>query len=215
MNKNMTEIADIKTSWLKKPVNLLVIGLFVGALTILGLRVLLVQDHHTHYHANFVLYINGQRDEFKNPLDYEEIQSCSVQDENNPRHRVHMHQPENDAVHIHADGVTWGNFFNNLGITLGSSLIKTDQGLFVDGENDKKLTFILNGQEVDSVANKHINSEDTLLVSYGDPKDAKSQYDQIHHTAAEHNTKPDPASCSGSEQLSFGDRIKRALDFSR
>jgi hypothetical protein len=198
-----------------KPINLLLIGLFVGAFTILGLRVLLARDHATHYHANFALYINGERDKFDNFTFYEEVQSCSSEDHSNPKHRVHMHNQENDTVHVHADGVTWGHFFANLGYGLLNDAVKTDKGVFVDKADGKKLSFILNGEKVSSVANRPIASEDVLLVDYGDGASVQNHFDGINKSAAEHNHKPDPASCSGSTGLSFGDRVKQALDFSR
>jgi hypothetical protein len=201
-------------NWMYKPINLMLAGLFIGAFTILGLRVLLAKDHATHYHANFALYINGERDKFENFTFYEEVQSCSSEDHSNPKHRVHMHNRENDTVHVHDDGVTWGHFFANLGYGLLNDAVKNDDGVFVDGAEGKKLTFILNGEAVDSVANRPIASEDVLLVDYGDGSEVQSRFDGISKSAGEHNHKPDPASCSGAAGLSFGDRIKQALDFS-
>ncbi len=191
------------------------IGLMLGLLIFVGLRVVLVQDHHTHYHANFALYVNGQRDEFKNFTFYEEVQSCASDDKNNPKTRAHMHNQVNNVVHVHDDNVTWGAFFANLDYALFDYGIRTHEGLFVDGdgEHDKALTFILNGEEIDSVANRVIQSEDTLLIDYGEPNKVQDRYKQIEHTAHEANVKPDPASCSGSHQLTFKDRLKKAIDF--
>lgn len=196
-----------------KPINLLLVGLLIGALSIVLMRVILVQNHATHYHANFALYIDGERDEFDNFTFYEEVAGCSSDGHSNPKHRAHMHDNVNDAIHVHADGVTWGHFFANLGYNLGNNLIKTDDGVFVDGQNGKQLTFILNGEKTGSVANKLIESEDVLLIDYGDGSGAEQRYDAISRTAGELNTKPDPASCSGDENLSIGDRLKRAIDF--
>lgn len=210
-------VSFIKKAWerVNKPVNLLVIGLFVGAFTILGLRVILVQDHATHYHADFALYIDGQQDKFDNFTFYEEVQSCNTQDENNPRHRAHMHGNEAGSVHIHDDGVTWGAFFANIGYGLTNKSIQTDKGVFVDGADGKKLTFILNGQKTSSIANKLIGDKDMLLIDYGDGSNTQKEYDSIPRLAAQHDVTPDPASCSGSSKLTFADRLKRAIDFSK
>ena len=197
-------------SWLS-----FIIGIIVGLVLFVALRIALAKPDITHYHANFGLFIEGERDKFNNFTFYEEVQSCSSEDDNNPRHRVHMHNNVSDTVHVHAPAATWGHFFANLGYGLVDDAVKTDKGVFVDGVNDKKLTLLLNGEEVDDVSNRVIESEDVLLVSYGDPADAKDQYSQIGHTAHESNTKPDPASCSGSENLTFEDRIKQALDFTK
>ncbi len=214
----MSEQNDVSETVIKriKPVNLLLIGLFIGVLSILALRVALVQDHHVHHHANFALYINGQRDEFKNFTFYEEVAGCSADEDSNPKHRVHMHNNINDTVHVHAEGVTWGHFFANLGYGLANNLVKTDQGVYVDGQDGKALTFILNGKKVDSIANRLIESEDRLLIDYGGTRsEVQQRADAVAHTAHEANEHPDPASCSGTESLTFSDRLKRALDFTR
>lgn len=213
----MTEPNKVSSTLLQKikPVNLLLIGLMIGSISIIALRMLLISNDAPHYHANFALYINGEQDKFDNFTFYEEVAGCNADSHNDPKHRVHMHNNVNDAVHVHAEGVTWGHFFANLGYGLSNNLVKTDEGVFVDGQNGKKLTFILNGQETGSIANKLINSEDVLLVDYGEEDDARKHYDKIPKTAGELNLKPDPASCSGSEGLSLGERFKRALDFTR
>jgi len=191
------------------------LGILIGLLIFFSLRVIFAKDDHTHYHANFGLFINGKRDTFSNFTFYEEVQSCSIDDANNPKHRVHMHNQENDVVHVHEPGVTWSQFFTNLNYGLTDKLVETDDGLFVDDVEGKQLTFILNGKPVDTVANRVIASDDTLLISYGIPQDADSQYKQISHSADEHNHKPDPATCSTNGELKFSDRLKQALDFTK
>jgi hypothetical protein len=124
-----------------------------------------------------------------------------------------MHNQQNDAVHVHAEAATWGHFFANLGYGLTNDSVKTDKGVFVDGQDGKKLTFILNGEKVSSVANRVIQSEDTLLIDYGDGSSTQQRYDSINKSAGEYNLKPDPAACSGDENLSASERLKRAVDF--
>ncbi len=189
------------------------IGLVLGLLIFVGLRMALVQDHHTHYHANFALYVNGQQDKFDNFTFYEEVQSCSSDDKNNPKTRAHMHNQVNDVVHVHDDNATWGHFFANLGYGLLDDAVQTNKGIFTNGVDGKALTFILNGKAVESIANRVIQSEDTLLIDYGDNADTQERYKQIKHTAHEANVKPDPASCSGSHELTLKDRLKRAVNF--
>lgn len=176
-------------------------------------RYFMVKDDSVHYHANFALYVNGQQEKFESPLFYEEIAACSAYGHADPKHRVHMHDKNSGLVHVHADGVTWGHFFANLGFVLSKNLIETDNGIFVDDES-RELTFYLNGKEVDSVANTAIQSEDVLLIDYGNSSDdaIKSEYSNISRDAPEANTAKDPASCSGNE-LTVKDRTIRALKF--
>lgn len=193
----------------------LIIGVIVGVLAVIGLRAALIKDEHTHYHANFGLYVNGARDEFKSFTFYEEIAGCVADEDNNPKARAHMHNQDNGVIHIHATGVTWGHFFANLGYSLGDNLIKTDQGIFINGADGKKLTFMLNGQTVNTLTNQVINSEDVLLVSYGSEDNAalQKQYSTIPLTAHESNTKQDPSACAGAHVMTLQERLKRAISF--
>ena len=84
----------------------IVIGVFVA----FALRFATVDAVVTHYHANFALYVNGVRDEFKSPTFYEEISSCTTTHHDDPKSRTHMHGSEFDTIHVHDDGVTWGHF---------------------------------------------------------------------------------------------------------
>lgn len=166
-----------------------------------------------HYHANFALYINGTRDEFKSFTFYEEVQTCGVEDADNPKSRVHMHGQVNHVAHVHDHAATWGHFFSNLGYSLGNDVIKTDRGTFLDSQDGKRLRFMLNGQSVDTVANRTINSEDVLHISYGDEGDTvlQQQYQAISRDAHEYNQKTDPSSCSGGQPLTLTERFKKAL----
>jgi hypothetical protein len=198
----------------------IVAGFILGAVWMVALRFFTYRSHDTHYHANFALYINGVKEEFANPLFYEEVQSCSVDNSNEPKARVHMHENKNHVIHVHDNAVTWGQFFANLGYGLTNDAITTDKGVFVDGEGGA-LTFVLNGQEVNVIANQVIQSEDVLLVDYqqteGEPTetrslvDAQERYAAILKDAHEFNTKQDPATCAGSQTLSFSERLKKAI----
>jgi hypothetical protein len=187
------------------------IGLFLGALLLAAFRFVNLKSHHTHYHANFALYLNGQRDEFKSPTYYEEVQACGA-DPSNPRNRVHLHDMDPYTVHVHDDGATWGALFANLGYTLGNSLVRTSSVSYIDGLGGS-LKFVLNGEPVVDVANRTIRDGDVLLISYGDEDQAELQkrYDAIPRTAEHHDHTSDPATCSGSQPLTLKDRFKAAL----
>lgn len=191
----------------------LVAGFVLGVITLVAVRFVTFKSDLVHYHANFALYINGQRDEFKNFSFYEEVQLCSSDAANNPKARVHMHDQNNHLIHVHAHGVTWSQFFTNLGYTLGDNLIKTDQGVYVDGQDGNKLTFLINGRETGTIADTVIKSEDVLLVNYGkdDQSTLQKRYDDIPRDAHQANTEKDPASCSGAESLTLTQRLKHAV----
>ncbi len=192
---------------------ILVVGIIVGVVGFVGLRVATLKSDQVHYHANFALYVNGTRDEFKSPLFYEEEQSCTSDDTNNPKSKAHMHDQINHVVHVHAKAVTWGDFFANLGYTIGNTVVKTNDGIFVDGQDGNHLSFVLNGQKIDAAANRVIGDRDRLLVSYGSEDQAglQKQFDSVENDAVKNDQETDPASCSGSTPLSFTTRLKKVL----
>ncbi len=188
-------------------------GFIIALLWVVGLRFALYSAENTHYHANFALFVNGERDAFDNFTFYEEVQSCNSENVNNPKIRVHLHDMTPDIIHVHDDGVTWAHFFANLGYGLTNNALETDAGVFVDGEDGNSLTFIINGEPVSAIANRPIGDRDVLLVSYGDEDDAvlQDRFAQVPETAEKFNSKPDPSSCSGSDAASLSERFRHAI----
>lgn len=211
----MSEISDIKEPKSKK-INLPLFGLamfVLGAFMLIAFRFTMIKDNSVHHHANFALYINGQKDEFKSFTFYEEVAACNAHDPDDVKSRVHMHNKTAGLLHVHARAVTWGQFFANLGYTLGNKVVETDAGVYGDGQDGNTLSYLLNGQEVTSIENRVIKSEDVLLINYGkdDEKTLQDRNAAIPRTAKEANTTPDPAACSGSKKLTFTDRLKQSL----
>jgi predicted lactoylglutathione lyase len=190
-----------------------VAGILLGAFAILGIRfVTYAAPAETHYHANFAVYINGERELFSNPLIYEEISSCKVEtvEMMTPGERAHLHDKVNDVVHVEDEAVTWGNFFQNIGWNANSRYLDNSSKILVNDDTNK-VTFILNGEEINDPTTRVIDSKDRLLVSYGtSTKDElKKQYDTIATTAEKYNTTKDPASCSGGHSSGgIKDRMK-------
>jgi hypothetical protein len=181
-------------------------------LGLIVVRAVAYKPVETHYHANFALYINGQKDEFKSFTFYEEIQACSDHNADNVKGHAHMHDQNNHLIHIHAAGVTWGDFFANLGYGLTDKAVVTDGGMFASSENNK-LTFTLNGQPVSAIANNVIHSEDVLLINYGNDNNQtlQNRYNEITRDAYQANTTKDPATCSGSHEVTFMERLRHAI----
>jgi hypothetical protein len=169
-------------------------GFIMGVLWLVAMRFFTFEDKRVHYHGNMALYINGQQDKFESSTFYEETQSCSA-DEIGPRQRVHLHDQKPEVVHVHDEGSTWGHIFANLGYGLNNKSVQTDDGVFIDGQDGNELTFILNGQKVEGVANEVIRSEDVLLISYGkdDSETLQYRFAQIEKNAEEYNKTNDPS----------------------
>jgi hypothetical protein len=189
-------------------------GFVLGALLILVIRFASYQpEEAVHYHANFGVYINGQREQFVGPRYYEESADSSCDNEGHDEDaagRMHMHNNVNDVVHVHDHLVTWGHFFQSIGWAFDKDYAKTaSQVLTAEGQN--KVTFTLNGQPVEDINNLIIESEDRLLINYGNtPQDQLDEYyKSVASTAGKYNTSADPASCgAGESKDSFSDRLK-------
>jgi hypothetical protein len=214
----MSDHADkdaIKKKATLSPLVVAVLAFLVGAVTIVAIRFTAIKDDSVHYHANFALYVNGQKDEFKSFTFYEEVEACTLHDDDNVKALVHMHNQNPGLIHVHDHGRTWGQFFNNLGYTLGDKVIVTDSGVYATGQDDNKLSFILNGQATQAIANRVIKSGDKLLINYGKDSDQvlHDQYKTVPSDAHKANTEQDPASCSGSKKLTPWIRLKQSLGF--
>jgi hypothetical protein len=181
----------------------------LGAVLILALRFITYNPHKVHYHANFAVYINGQKEEFKNPIYYITIAAmCSTNAAETPSDRAHMHSGVNNVVHIEDKAVTWSQFFQNIGWVVDPRVVRNLDGLFVPNDQNK-ITFILNGKKVDGAMRLVINDQDKLLVDYGNTSDTQlnKEYNAIPSTAHEYDVKPDPKSCSGSKKPSMHERF--------
>lgn len=186
----------------RHPLILFLAGALIGAGVLLGIRAWRLSVDYEHYHANFAIFINGQREEFKEPGFYEEVTLCA-ESGTNPAERAHLHQPNNDVVHVHTNLVTWGHFLENIGYSASTQHLQTTGQAYVTTDT-KPLTFILNGEEVRDPSNRLIGNEDRLLISYGASSDEtlQEQYEQIENKAAEANHSGDPGTC-GSQSRSW------------
>jgi len=188
------------------------VGLLLGALTILAIRFVTYDAGHVHYHANFAVYINGKREEFKGSTYYEEVTACKASEQMTPEDRVHMHGNINDVVHVHDSAVTWGAFFENLGWSVGKEFIHNRDVLYQN--NGKNILHInLNDQDltgISSISDKVIGDEDRLLLSFGDisGEELKKEFQSITSLAHAQNVKPDPASCSGANGTTLSERLR-------
>lgn len=190
-----------------------IVGILIGVLVVLSIRfVTYAAPEETHYHANFAVYIDGEREPFSNPLLYEELSSCEVVtvEMMTPGERAHLHDEVNDVVHVEDEAVTWGNFFQNIGWNVNSRYVDNSSKVLVS-DDTKKVVFMLNGEEINDPTSRVIDSKDRLLVSYGtsSKEELQKQYESIDTTAEKYNTTKDPASCgAGHSENSFEERLK-------
>lgn len=117
-----------------------------------------------HWHADFALYIDGERYNF----DQERFYSTA---EEKLSENVHLHRPWHVVVHVHRESTTWREFFDSLGFELTDECITLPEGERFCTSGTKQLSFILNGVKVDTLAFEDITDIDRVLISYGDESD--------------------------------------------
>lgn len=191
------------------------IGLFVGVLIVLAIRFFNYKpEEHPHYHANFAVYLNGQREQFKDIFYYVDAGgTCNLQQKMTPYERAHLHDNVNDVVHVEDEAVTWGQFFQNIGWVVDPKLVRTPDQLLLADSGDK-LTFMLNGKQTDKVINSVIGDKDRLLVDFGstDSQTLQKEFESVASSAGKYNGSKDVGSCGGaSEDNSWGNRMKHML----
>ena len=188
-------------------------GLLLGVLILLVIRFFTYNPPQVHYHANFALYINSQREQFKGPQYYQEVAICSSTNGITlPQQRAHMHDNINDVVHVHDHAVTWGQFFENLGWYIGPDFLETADGHMYQNDGNSVLHVLINGQDytgLTPITNMAIKDQSRLLVSYGNISDSQLQqeYKNVANSAKHYDESQDPASCAGSEKITTSERL--------
>lgn len=188
-------------------------GIVLGVLVLLVIRFFTYSPPQVHYHANFAVYINGKREEFKGAQYYQEVSICNASTGITiPQQRAHMHDDVNGVVHVHDHAVTWGQFFENLGWYVGPDFIETTDGHLYQNDGNSVLHVIINGQDytgLTPITDMVIKDQSRVLVSYGDISDSRLQqeYKTVPSTAKHYDDTKDPASCSGSEPTNFSARL--------
>ncbi len=155
-----------------------------------------------HFHANFAMYINGERVDFSGDEFMEDVAGCSLTGEMLPKDRVHLHENNGETIHIHHEWASWGHFFANNGFTFWESFLTNNQEEIYVNSQTRKLSFILNDEQVDNPFNKLIRSQDRLLIVYGEesPVELQTLFAWVSDNAGEYNSKYDPGSCWGTNE---------------
>ena len=202
-------------------------GAFYGALVLVGAVVGIgilgairysrpVEETHVHYHANWAVFVDGQRLDLSGNEYMEDVFQCMADPSSQtPETRIHMHENNQDVVHVHDSGTTWDHLLANLGFGIGHDYFDSGK-MRLQNDGTRTLKFVLNGRLVTSVRNVPVRSEDRLLISFGPEAAADlvgTQFEQVATNAGEFNTMPDPASCSGATEPTTAERVRDAFWF--
>lgn len=113
-----------------------------------------------HEHADFAVYLDGQQVDFS--LDkYQSSDEAPLHD------YTHLHDGVGTIIHKHLTGITLGEFFESIGMSLTRACFTTDDGTQYCGTNTKSLKFFVNGSPHSGFGDYELNDLDQILISYG------------------------------------------------
>lgn len=198
------------------PTLLVGVGALAGVLAFGLIRAaFLPRERPIHYHANFAIFVDGERLDLSGDRYMEDVVSCRADPTRvEPEDRAHLHGKNPDVVHVHDAAVTWGHFLANLGFGIGDDYLVLDRGGRYMATTEAMLKFVLNGASVRSIRNVVIHSNDRLLISFGaeDVEEAvRTQFPEVGSNAAEFDETSDPASCAGPREPSFWQKVRRGF----
>jgi len=139
---------------------ILTIGFILINATAIAYKISTVPENPVHLHANFAVVLNDVPVDFSKPS-YMTIQPCGdLGHGDSKKDGVHLHDQVGNVVHVHAEGITWNDFFESVQLNLGSKILEASPGAtsqyFINGEKREPL-----------VISDPIRSKDQLLVYVG------------------------------------------------
>ncbi len=112
-----------------------------------------------HIHADFKVYINGEKINFNQEKYFVRSAFVHVEPEVNS-------EKTGEVLHIHAKGIPLGLFFESLGIRFYSDCFEIDDKQFCNNK-DNKLRFFVNNVENAQFENYVPEDLDKILITYG------------------------------------------------
>jgi len=169
MKKNPTIVIALLASF--------VLGAFVAAYIIKG-QISNIPEPDFHEHADFALFIDGQRFDFSKD-EYMSVQPCTVSREypanvayahglesDDLEDSAHLHDRNGTVVHAHKPGVAWHDFFESLNMEFDDGEFVDDQGGEYLANEGAAFYYFVNGEAVEQLANREIRDLDQVLISY-------------------------------------------------
>lgn len=124
-----------------------------------------------HAHAALLVKIFGDEFDFSAPA--YQIKSSWI----------HFEGRDGSTIHKHATGVTLGYLFETLSLGLDDQCFEFQDGRSFCTNEDYKLVFYINGQQVSDIRDYEIMEDDRILISYGaeTPEELEGQLFQLEN----------------------------------
>ncbi len=163
----------------------LTIGFLLGFLVLaiaLRLEVSNSEDVDFHEHADFALFIDGEKFDFSD-FRYMSNEPCKITSNSlfpsvyahggeatggGLEAAVHLHNGKGGTIHVHKPGITYEDFFASIGMSFHDNAFVDADGNRYEKNSEKKFSFIINGKRVDSIESEQVRDLDRVLISYGD-----------------------------------------------
>lgn len=167
-----------------------VLGIFFTFLLI-NIQVLLLPEPEFHEHANFVLFLDGDKFDFSDSK-YMSVEPCIAQNkfelphfsifntafahgengegdqEGDLRDYIHLHNGIADTIHVHKEGMRYHDFFESLNMNLDDGYFEDDEENVFEDSEGKEFKYFVNNEEVGSITEMEIREGDRVLITFGD-----------------------------------------------
>jgi hypothetical protein len=124
-------------------------------LLVAGFMALQTKPKDVHYHAGFLVYVNGVQQDFSDPK-YDKISPCAMPGaavSGNPElEKAHLHDKVGDVVHVEGSGAVWGDLFKNIHYVF---------------KKDVPVQGFISGKEVPNILTYPIKAYDSIIIVVG------------------------------------------------
>ncbi len=130
-----------------------------------------VNPDPNHTHADFLMVIEGRMIDFSD----EKYMSEAVTDETEPHEHeegylhqyLHLHDGVGHVIHRHKPGLTIGEFFDSIGVTMTENCVTLDNGASYCNDAENRWRMLVNGEERALDPAYTFEDLDRLLFVYG------------------------------------------------
>lgn len=147
----------------------------VATLYIVKFEVDSVPEPVFHEHADFALFLDTVRFDFAKD-EFMSIKPCVARASSwvptayahglDLEEAVDLHNRDGNVVHVHQQGITWHEFFESLKMGLEDNLFVDHEGNQYKEDETFEFYFFVNGERVDTLADREIRDLDQVSISY-------------------------------------------------